>query len=346
VIFVEEVVVARVTILQWRGMAGAGLLDHGHDLESGHHRSIRLSTDDVARDDSVGDDDDRLCGERGLLRHAPRAEELCVPVRVGELDGDDRDVRRDRGDEHDRRAIERRRRGDEGRICSRDIAAEDRPRRDVGRAQRAREQRLRDGEVRVVADLDPPRDALLHRAPVRVGEAGGDVADPGRGHAPDAPSADELVERDVGDRTDQLEIAPALTDELVRERERDRRLERATQRDRGTVGNEARDRLVRRDQLGHAVVRRIAAVHANDAASPASSPYTTIVIMLNAFAPVATMVRSPTAPQVTNARAPMKGRFRRRASHSGKSPASADGRMPYVNGKPICRSISPASDTG
>jgi hypothetical protein len=58
-----------------------------------------------------------------------------------------------------------------------------------------------------------------------------------------------LVERDVGDRTDELEVTPPLADELVREGERDRRLERAAQRDGGAVRNEARDGLGQADAL-------------------------------------------------------------------------------------------------
>jgi hypothetical protein len=64
-----------------------------------------------------------------------------------------------------------------------------------------------------------------------VRETGRDVADPGRRHAADAAGADQLVERDVGDRPDELELAPLLPDELVGEREWDRRLERAAERD-------------------------------------------------------------------------------------------------------------------
>ena len=92
-------------------------------------------------------------------------------------------------------------------------------------------QGLRDAEVRVVAHLDAPRDPILHGAPVRMRKPRRHVPHPGRAHAVHAPRADELVERDVRDRADELEITPALPDQLVRERERDRRLERAAERD-------------------------------------------------------------------------------------------------------------------
>jgi hypothetical protein len=82
-----------------------------------------------------------------------------------------------------------------------------------------------------------------------VRETRGDVAHPRRGHAPHAARADELIERDVGDRPDELELAPALADQLVRERERDRWLEGAPERDRRAVRNEARDGLREADAL-------------------------------------------------------------------------------------------------
>ena len=80
-------------------------------------------------------------------------------------------------------------------------------------------------------------------------ESGRDVADPRRGHAPNAARADELIERDVGDRTDELELAPALADQLMRERERDRWFEGAPERDRRAVRDEARDGLREADAL-------------------------------------------------------------------------------------------------
>ena len=95
----------------------------------------------------------------------------------------------------------------------------------------------------MVPHLDAPGYPLLHRAPVGVREAGRDVADPRRRDPSHAARADELIERDVRDRSDQLELAPSLADELVRERERDRRLERASERDGCAVGDEARDRV-------------------------------------------------------------------------------------------------------
>ena len=80
-------------------------------------------------------------------------------------------------------------------------------------------------------------------------ESGGDVADPRRGNAPNAARADELIERNVGDRTDELEVAPALADQLVREREWDGWFEGTAERDRRAVLDEARDGLREADAL-------------------------------------------------------------------------------------------------
>jgi hypothetical protein len=76
-----------------------------------------------------------------------------------------------------------------------------------------------------------------------VREAGRHVADPGRGDAPHAARADQLIERDIGDRTDEVEVAPPLADELVREREGDSRFQRASERDGRAVRDEAGDRF-------------------------------------------------------------------------------------------------------
>jgi hypothetical protein len=60
-----------------------------------------------------------------------------------------------------------------------------------------------------------------------VREAGRHITDPGRGDPSHAARADQLIERDVRDRPDQLEVTSSLPDELVRERERDGRFQRA-----------------------------------------------------------------------------------------------------------------------
>jgi hypothetical protein len=82
-----------------------------------------------------------------------------------------------------------------------------------------------------------------------VRESGRDVADPRRGDAPNASRTDELIERDVRDRPDELELAQPLADQLVGERERDGWFECAPERDRRAVRNEARDRLREADAL-------------------------------------------------------------------------------------------------
>jgi len=82
-----------------------------------------------------------------------------------------------------------------------------------------------------------------------VTETRRDVPHPCRLDARDAARANELVEEDVGDGTDEREVALALADELVRERERDRRLERAADSDGQAVADVARDGLAQRRAL-------------------------------------------------------------------------------------------------
>src|SRR2546428_5861094 len=252
VVLVEEVVVAAVAALERGGMRRARLDDDGDRFGRRDDRPVRLSTDRIAVDELVRYDDDAAGRERRLLGDPPRPPELRVPVGVRALRDQDRDVGADRGDKYDRIAAEGIVRAAEGRVRREDLAAEERARRDVRRAQGAREERQSDGEVAVVLDGDPPRDPLLRRAAVAVREPGGHVADPRRHDLRYAPRADELVEEDVRDRADEREVAPTLTDQLVTGTEWDRRLERATHRDGRTVGHEARDRLAHGHDLGHA----------------------------------------------------------------------------------------------
>ena len=233
-------------------MARARLVHHGDDLRGRHDRAVRRAHHDF-RGDDLGENDRALRRERGLVRDTPRSLQLGASVAIGDLAREDRQVRSDRRDEELLAPIEWRRRLLERRVRPRDVATEQRLRRDVLRADRSGEERLPDGEIAVIADLDPARLALLEGAAVAVTEAGGDVPDPRRLDARDAARADELVKEDVGDGTDEREVALALADELVREREWDRRLERAADRDGHAVADVARDGLAQRRAL---VLRR------------------------------------------------------------------------------------------
>jgi hypothetical protein len=96
------------------------------------------------------------------------------------------------------------------------------------------------------------RDAVLARAPVLVAEAGGDVAHPRSDDALDAPGADQLVEEHVRDRADQGQPTHPLPDQLVAEREGDRRLELQAERDRGAGGHVRADGVRGRGDLRRA----------------------------------------------------------------------------------------------
>ena len=63
--------------------------------------------------------------------------------------------------------------------------------------------------------------------------------------------ADEQIEEDVGDRTDQGEVAAPLPDQLVAGGVGDRGFQRRAHAHGAAVGDEAGDRLPQRQELGH-----------------------------------------------------------------------------------------------
>jgi len=63
------------------------------------------------------------------------------------------------------------------------------------------------------------------------------------------PAPMSLVEEHVRDRTDQLQIAPPVADQLVPGRERDQRLEGHADGHRSAIGHEAVDGFVQRQLL-------------------------------------------------------------------------------------------------
>jgi len=73
-------------------------------------------------------------------------------------------------------------------------------------------------------------------------EASRHVADPRRVDLRDAARPNEQVEGDIADGADEAEVTPALADDLVRDGERDRGLEGASERDARAVRNVEADR--------------------------------------------------------------------------------------------------------
>src|SRR5262249_45244149 len=123
--------------------------------------------------------------------------------------------------------------------------------REVGHTERGGLQRQRDGEVRVVLDLERPRDPLLERPAEAVARAVLDVADPGRHHPAGAAGRDELVEADVGDGADEREVAAALADQLVGGGEGNEALQRGAQGHDTPIRDVPAHRLDQRQDLAH-----------------------------------------------------------------------------------------------
>src|SRR5258706_13141752 len=93
----------------------------------------------------------------------------------------------------------------------------------------------------MVPHLQRARNPLLARAPVTVPQTLRHIANPGGGHLADASGADELIKQRVGDRADELEVAPSLPDHLVASGERDQGLESEAERDSRVVRDETAD---------------------------------------------------------------------------------------------------------
>ena len=252
VIAVEEVVVAGVVALHGRrdsapngSWTTAATLNGGASTRLGSRRML------VARPDLLGDDDHARRGERGLARHARACPTACAwPSSSARCTWRMATSGASAGTRTTRRAGERvgrprRSRGFE----SQQSGAEKRARRDVGRADGAGLERQREGEVRVVLDLERRAGtAVLDRAAIVMAQPGADVADPRRGDLPHAARADELVEEDVGDRADEargragagrISSWPAAKGMSG--------LERGAHADRRAVGHEARRRASRID---------------------------------------------------------------------------------------------------
>src|SRR4029077_13133746 len=154
---------------------------------------------------------------------------------VGPLDVDDGDVGADRLDLHQAAGC------DQPRIGAKDVAAQQRARRETRHVPGGGPQRERDREVGMVVNLERSRHLLLAGPSVAVAEPFGDVADPRRRDLPDAARPDQLVEESVRYRTDELEVATPLADDLVSGGEGYQGLERQAQGDGRAIWYEPAD---------------------------------------------------------------------------------------------------------
>jgi len=130
-----------------------------------------------------------------------------------------------------------------------DIAAHAREGRQVGETHRGGLQRQSDREVGVILHDDAPRLALFIGAPKAVSGPSGDVPHPRRNHLRHRAGRDHLVERHVGNGTDQRQVTALLADDLVHRGERDAGLQGKPERDRVAIVHLLGDRLAQRAPL-------------------------------------------------------------------------------------------------
>ena len=135
-------------------MRAVRLDDDRIDDEPGDGRPVRVRADDRLVDELLDDDDDAVGGEGGFLLAAGQAPDLRVPVRVGPLGVDDRDVRPQGRDDVDLVvAIRGRKRADE-RVRDREVGRVIRPQREEGESHRAGRIAPDHAEVAVLLELE------------------------------------------------------------------------------------------------------------------------------------------------------------------------------------------------
>src|SRR5205809_6029233 len=174
-----EGVVALEESLHGRWVRSARLVHHGNDLGLRKQDPIRVAQGHARVDDLLAGDDHTLGSEPRLFTDAQRAPRMRAAVLVGALHVHDGDVRTHSAHVHQGLT------GLEVGVGTQDVAAEERARRQARDVPRRRPQGERDGEIRMVVDLDRPRHRLLARPAVAVPEALGHVADPSGSDAAD-----------------------------------------------------------------------------------------------------------------------------------------------------------------
>src|SRR5207302_211616 len=215
VILVVEPVVAVDVPLGGRRVGSKWFFGDRAHKEARHERPIRIAGDDRIVHQLLAGEQHRLCRPRRLERDAHVAPQLRVAVAVAPLRVQDRDVRPQRAD--GQQPISGKRAGHlaHSLVVPHDVRPERRPGGQVRHPRRRGRDRERHGEVGVVFHRERPGDSLLDGPPEVVGDPGADVPHPGGDDLGDAPGADELIEQNVGNRSDQHEVSPALPDDLV-----------------------------------------------------------------------------------------------------------------------------------
>ena len=204
---------------------------------------------DLRLNDFFRHHDHALGGANSFDHHAEIAPAVGIAFAIGTLHVNDGDV----GIERTNRPqgfprLERRKYLIEEMIALGDIAAQCRSSRKKRHPHGTGLQRQGDGEVGHVENL---HSILLNRAAKVVGRAHHHIANPRGDNLLDASRSDDLVEKNVRDRSDQRQTALFLSDDLVPRGERDHLLHLQAESDRRAVGNKFADRVVHGEQLRH-----------------------------------------------------------------------------------------------
>ncbi len=190
------------------------------------------------------------CGTRAIHGDSQAAPEVRIALRVGALRVQDRDVRTQRAYGDQFFFADGRGELAQVAIFLQQIAAQRRVGGQKRDAERAGMQRQRHREIRVVHHFQAPRNTALHRAPETIADARRNVADPGGHHARDATRADHLVKENIGDGTDQREVAAALANQFVTSGERNHLFELRAEQHHRAGRHVARDGIAHGEQFG------------------------------------------------------------------------------------------------
>ena len=168
---------------------------------------------------------------------------MGIPLAVGALDMNDGDVRLDRSHGEQAGAAERIVNWTDARMAADDVSPNSSEGWQIGQTHSGSLERQSNREVGVVLHHDPARHALLIGPPKPIARSARHIAHPGGDHLRHGAGGDQLVERHVGDRPDQRQVAPLLADDFVNRGEWYPRLEGEAQRDGVAIMNVLRDRL-------------------------------------------------------------------------------------------------------
>ena len=245
-----EIVVAGVVAVRI-GRPGAA-----RAVRDGRHREVRQH-DVVHRgrnlvDDRLDGDEQLRRGECGLARGADDPVDRDIAAAVRALRVQDRDVGIDRG--HGRDLLAGVGAGDvpDARILLRKIGADVAAEHPERQARGARAVGNRHGGVAVLVDLERARPVVLDRVAQAMQRADTGIAAPGESQLARAAGPDQLVVDEVRRHAHEVQVAPALANQLMAGR-KGNEMREALEREAGAVRNVRRDRLRKRQELRHSL---------------------------------------------------------------------------------------------